>query len=76
MLDAINNQEVEHDCPNCGKKFKFTLKNLGNGDTVKCRYCNQSIKLETDNKSKKEFKEMQKSVKSLEKSLKNFGKNL
>jgi len=74
MLDAINNQEIEHDCPSCGKKIKFTLKQLGTGATIKCRYCRDDIKLAPDNKSKREYRDMQKAVKNLENTLKNFGK--
>lgn len=38
---AIQEQEFEMHCPNCGRKIKFKIPK--NRKTVKCRHCGQEI---------------------------------
>ena len=63
--------KLDVECPNCNKKIKFTLKQVGT--KIKCTHCSSQISLEDDNNSVKNSKKgIDKSLKELSDAFKNF----
>jgi len=66
-MDMLNkNAKIDIDCPNCKRKFAFTVGQLQKGETITCPNCD--LKLDTS--------EAQKSLSKLEKDLSDFSKRL
>lgn len=67
----LSSMKIDFNCPGCSFKNEVSLKQVKNEDSILCRGCKQSIKLENKDNG---LKRLDKSFRDLEKTFKKFGK--
>lgn len=45
----LSNEKIEIKCPSCQKPLSYTVEQLQKGQSNKCRYCGNLIKIEESN---------------------------
>jgi transcription initiation factor IIE alpha subunit len=68
---SMRDLESEAECPDCGFKFQFNLKQVAKGEVIKCKSCGRDIELVDESN---ECKKLEKSVKDLNKSFGDLNK--